>query len=93
MRLRKRVLTSLWIVMAVLVFCLPLTGSTDQKININQAGMEELATLEKVGEKYAQRIVEYREANGPFEKTEDIMKVKGVGQKTWEANKDRIVVE
>ena len=47
----------------------------------------------RVGEKYAQRIVEYREANGPFEKPEDIMKVKGIGSKVWEANKDRIVVE
>lgn len=90
---RKKVWMSLWIIIAIVSFCLPLSVSADGKININQAGVEELAKLDRVGEKYAQRIVEYREANGPFDKTEDIMKVKGVGQKIWEVNKDRIAVE
>jgi competence protein ComEA len=62
------------------------------KININTATVEELAKLEKVGAKYAQRIVDYREAEGPFEKPEDIMKVKGIGKVIWETNKDRIVI-
>ena len=61
-------------------------------VNINTAGVEELAKLDRVGEKYAQRIVDYRESVGPFEKPEDIMKVKGIGKKTWEANKDRIAI-
>lgn len=77
----------------VLSFSLPLFAANNGKININKAGVEELATLERVGEKYAQRILEYREANGPFKKPEDIMKVKGIGSKVWEANKDRISVE
>ena len=77
----------------VLSFSLPLYASNDGKININSAGVEELAKLDRVGEKYAQRIVEYRETNGSFEKPEDIMKVKGIGSKIWEANKDRITVE
>jgi competence protein ComEA len=77
----------------VLSFSFPLFAATDNKTNINTANVEELAELAKVGKKYAQRIVEYREANGPFEKPEDIMKVKGIGSKIWEANKDRIVVE
>jgi len=63
------------------------------KVNINTAGGEELASLYKVGENYAQRFVEYREKNGEFEKAEDVVKVKGIGSKIWEANKDRIVVE
>jgi competence protein ComEA len=46
-----------------------------------------------VGTKYAQRIVEYREKNGPFKQPEDIMKVKGIGTKIWEANKDKISVK
>jgi len=77
----------------VLSFSLPLYASNDGKININSAGVEELAKLDRVGEKYAQRIVEYRETNGPFEKPEDIMKVKGIGSKIWNANKDRIAVK
>lgn len=63
-----------------------------EKININTATIEQLTKLERVGPKYAQRIVEYREQEGPFEKPEDIMNVRGIGKKTWEANKDRIVI-
>jgi competence protein ComEA len=62
------------------------------KININTASAEELTQLDKVGEKYAQRIVAYREANGKFAAPEDIMKVKGIGQKVFDANKDVIIV-
>ena len=63
-----------------------------EKVNINTASVEQLMELDRVGAKYAQRIVEYRETVGPFEKPEDIMNVKGIGQRTWEANKDKIVV-
>ena len=76
----------------VLGFSTSSLASNDGKININTASVEELATLDRVGESYAKRIVEYRDANGPFEKPEDIMKVKGIGQKTFEANQDRITV-
>ncbi len=62
------------------------------KVNINTAPVEQLSELDRVGAKYAQRIVEYREKHGPFKAPEEIMNVKGIGKKTWEANKDRIVV-
>jgi len=64
-----------------------------EKINLNTATLEELMTLERIGPKYAQRIIDYRETHGPFEKIEDIMKVKGIGPKTFNANKDVITVE
>ena len=54
--------------------------------------MDELTQLKNIGTSYAERIVQYREQNGPFEKPEDIMKVKGIGAKTWELNKERIIV-
>lgn len=63
-----------------------------EKVNINSAGQEELMQLEKIGPSYADRIIEYREKNGKFEKPEDILKVKGIGPKTYELNKDRIAV-
>lgn len=63
-----------------------------EKVNINTAPVEQLMQLDRVGTNYAERIVQYREMNGPFEKPEDIMNVKGIGQKTWEANKERISV-
>ena len=76
----KRRLTMLLVLCVVLSFSLPLYASNDGKININSAGVEELAKLDRIGDKYAQRIVEYRKANGPFKKPEDIMNVKGIVQ-------------
>ena len=63
------------------------------KVNINKASADELSTLKRIGPSYAQRIVDYRKQNGPFEKPEDIMKVRGIGIKTFEANKDFISCE
>ena len=62
-------------------------------VNINTASLEELTTLKGIGEKYAQKIIEYRENNEPFSKPEDILNVKGIGLKTYETNKERITVE
>jgi competence protein ComEA len=63
------------------------------KVNINKASVDELSTLKRIGPSYAQRIVDYRQQNGPFEKPEDIMKVRGIGIRTFEANKDFITCE
>jgi competence protein ComEA len=74
------------------VFILPAVGA-GEKININTATEQELSTLKQVGPKYAQRIIEYRNTYGEFKAPEDIMKVKGIGPKTFEVNKDIIVVK
>ncbi len=71
----------------------PLWGDDSEMVNINTASAEELQLLYRVGPKYADRIIEYRDKNGPFEKPEDIIKVPGIGQKTFERNRDRIIVE
>jgi competence protein ComEA len=63
------------------------------KVNINTATVNELVHLKRIGPKYAEKIIQYREANGPFKRAEDIMKVPGIGQKTWHMNKDRIVID
>jgi len=63
------------------------------KVNINTATVKELVKLKRIGQKVAERIIQYREKEGPFEKPEDIMNVKGVGMKIFEANKDRITVK
>ncbi len=63
------------------------------KININKASVDELLELKFIGPKFAERIVQYRTEHGPFETAEDILKVKGIGPKVWDANKDRITVE
>jgi competence protein ComEA len=71
----------------------PVMAQEKVKININKATIDELCDLKRIGPSYAQRIVDYREQNGPFERPEDIMKVKGIGLKTFEANKELIVCE
>lgn len=63
--------------------------AADGRVNINTAGKEELMTLKYIGDKLADRIIEYRTTT-PFKVPEDIMNVKGVGQKVFDANKDRI---
>jgi len=64
----------------------------DRKININTASSVELQELPHVGEKVAQRIIDFREQNGKFKKVEEIMKVRGIGEKTFEKIKDLITV-
>ena len=62
------------------------------QVNINEADADTLTTLKGVGKGRALKIIEYREQNGPFETPEDIMKVKGIGQKIFEQNKDLIAI-
>ena len=83
------------IMVIVVIVAMPGWISADDtgKININTASAEELQTLYRVGPKYAARIIEYRELNGPFETPEEIINVSGIGPKTFELNKDRIVVD
>jgi competence protein ComEA len=53
------------------------------KVNINTAGEAELTLLPRVGPSIAQRILEHREENGKFQAVEDIMLVRGIGEKTF----------
>ncbi|HYV18447.1 MAG TPA: helix-hairpin-helix domain-containing protein [Verrucomicrobiae bacterium] len=66
--------------------------AASEKININAATADQLTALPGIGPSYAQRIVEYREKNGPFKKVEDLLNVTGIGEKTFEKIKDRITV-
>jgi competence protein ComEA len=63
------------------------------KVNINTATAEELDTLPGIGPSLAQRIIDYRTANGPFQSIEDIKNVRGIGDVTFEEMKDKIMVQ
>ncbi|WP_265457424.1 helix-hairpin-helix domain-containing protein [Enterococcus sp. HY326] len=67
------------------------SGEAD-KVNINTADLAELQTLSGIGEKKAQDIINYRQANGSFANIEDLTKVSGIGEKTLEKLKDFITV-
>lgn len=62
-------------------------------ININTATEKELQKLPGIGKVLSKRIVEYRTQNGPFAAPEDLMKVKGITKKKFEAIKNMIVVQ
>ncbi len=70
----------------------PLWASDGAKININTATVEELTQLKNVGVKTAERIVAYREANGPFRSTDDLTNVKGIGEKILDRNQNRMTI-
>ena len=53
-------------------------------VNINTASKRELDALPGIGEVLAQRIIDYRSANGPFSTVDELTKVKGIGAKTLE---------
>lgn len=65
----------------------------DDQVNINTADVKVLMTLDGVGRKLAEKIVEYRDAHGPFKKPEEIRKIEGIGGGLWERNRERIVVK
>lgn len=62
----------------------PLPTSIKEKtietINLNTADERDLVRLKGVGEKKAQAIIQWREANGGFKTVEDLLKVKGIGE-------------
>lgn len=61
-------------------------------ININTANADSLMKLPRVGPKISQRIIDFRTKHGKFKKPADIMKVKGIGEKTFEKLKNLITV-
>ena len=65
-------------------------AASSDLVNINTANAEQLETLKGVGPALAQRIIEYREQNGAFKSIDEIKNVRGIGQKKFDAFKDKI---
>ena len=78
--------------MKKLILFLILFVALFAKINVNKASIKELQSLDGIGYTKAKLIIEYRKKH-KFEKVEDIMKVKGIGKKTFEKIKDKISIE
>ena len=87
-----------------MVLCVPIGAGAQGKaaakpaaavgavVNLNTASASQIATLPGIGEKAAERIVEYREKNGGFKKVEELMNVKGIGEKSFLKLKPLITV-
>jgi len=65
---------------------------TADKVNLNTASAEQLETLPGVGPALAKRIIEHRTKAGKFTKIEELLNVKGIGEKTFQRMKDRLTV-
>ncbi|MFB3902278.1 MAG: ComEA family DNA-binding protein [Acidobacteriota bacterium] len=79
----------------VFVACLPgslLAGEVPAKVDINTATIAELDTLPGIGPAIAARIIDFRSRHGPFRRVEDLMNVRGIGEKKFLKLKGRIVI-
>ena len=93
MKQSKKVLALFLAVGLALALVTGLSAEEIGKVNINKATLEELAQLQRVGPKYAERIIEYRTIHGDFKQVADITNVPGIGPKTLEVNKDILTVK
>lgn len=81
--------TKLMVLLLCLACAMPLAAAsmddepTSIRVDLNRAGVVELMELPGIGEKVAERIVEYRKENGPFRETRELMNVRGIGEKTF----------
>jgi competence ComEA-like helix-hairpin-helix protein len=69
----------------------PQTQAQGKKVNINTASAAELAYLPRIGAKVAERIIAYRKEK-PFSRTEELMEVKGIGEKLFLTLKPYVAV-
>ncbi len=70
----------------------PTAAGANQPINLNTASLDDLNLLDGIGPKTAQKIIDYREANGGFKSIEELMEVPGIGPAKFEQLKGKVVV-
>ena len=88
--MNQKTIGSIWAVALCLLLCASQASagadavSSTTLIDLNTATADELTDLPRVGVVVAERIIQFREANGRFQKIEEIMNVRGIGTKTFE---------
>ena len=69
-----------------------MTQEDSGRVDLNTASAQELETLPGIGPVLAQRIIDYRETNGGFRTTEELLDIKGIGEKTYAKLADYVEV-
>lgn len=77
---------------SVSVMAQKASAPTPEKINLNSATAEQLQSVPGIGPATAKSIIEYRAKVGKFNKIEEIINVKGIGEKKFQKIKDRLTV-
>jgi len=97
---RKEVSMKRQMVSAVLILLVVATASAVAEtrgpkgvVNINTASSDQLQLLPRVGPALAERIIDFRESNGPFKRVDEIVAVKGIGERSLEQLRPHLVVE
>ena len=68
-------------------------GAASRPIDINKATAVELTAIPGVGDVIAQRIVDFRDKQGPFRRVEDLLKIQGIGEKSFQKIRPHVKVE
>lgn len=68
------------------------TETAAAPVDINRAGEAELTTIPGIGPATAKRIVEFRSSNGPFASVDDLLKVRGIGEKSLEKLRPHVTI-
>ena len=84
--------TTLAVAIAVIAAAGTTHAAPEAKVDINAASVEQLTELPGVGDALATRIVEYRKSSGGFQSPEELMNVKGIGEKSFLKLRDHISV-
>lgn len=63
-----------------------------ERLDVNSATEEQLQTVPGIGPALAKKIVAFREQNGPFESVEDLLKVRGIGERSLEKMRSHLTV-
>ena len=93
-RLRGPLLAALFLLSSAAGLTADTSGApaAGGKVNINQASATQIALLPRIGEKVAGRVLDYRKSHGPFVRPEDLMEVKGIGEKMFLTLKPYVAV-
>lgn len=81
------------ITLVALVALPALAEGASGKVNLNEATLDQLQLLPRIGPAIGKRIIEFRKEHGPFKKVEEIMHVRGIGEKTFALIKPYLTLE
>ena len=89
---RNRLIAALLLVFTLTATRVAAAAEERQKTNLNTASAQELTNLRGIGPKMAEAIIAYRESHGPFKSVEELVEVKGIGEKLMTSLRDQVSV-